>query len=341
MSDPFGAIAMQRPGDLGIHIGNGQWASSQMQPGLPVVPQIGSGTHTNPSTAVTTPSKFSIVEGSAAHPVTSATQATMMITRYSNMSSGGDQNAALWVNHVSTSTTTQPVAIMGQTSGYTDNCPFYAVSKNLGTVGSAFGYFAFPIAVGVGSGAIGLQTNITNTTGASVAYTTAGGPRFVSHDAVYDAGGSGNYAGVANIIRSAAPGTDRWELGVWATGDSVRTATFQDDSAGVNSIVITGSHSDAGISITNNFGQYQQKWIRTSAIANSFGLAVLAGDGSLSIDEVGIATKFKILKGTPGANFTAVAIQEGAGPTLRNLKTFDPGAAGINFTAGQLVCVLV
>lgn len=44
---------------------------------------------------------------------------------------------------------------------------------------------------------------------------------------------------------------------------------------------------------------------------------------------------------TAAANQTPIYVSEGATPTLRQLKTFDPGNLGINFTAGQLVAVLV
>lgn len=44
---------------------------------------------------------------------------------------------------------------------------------------------------------------------------------------------------------------------------------------------------------------------------------------------------------TAAANVTPIFISEGATPTRRQLKTFDPGNLGVNFTAGQLVCVLV
>ncbi len=339
MSDPFGAIATQRPGDLGVHIGNGQWASSQMLPNLPVVPQIGAGSqpNPNPSSAITKPTKFSIVEGSPTNPVTSNVTATAMITRYSNMTGGGDANAALWVNHIGTSTTTQPVAIMAQAKGLGDTVAYYGYAENGASSGGAFGIFAFTKATISGGGAIALATEVLNSTGADKAYTTE---TFVGADLVYGAGGTGKYGSEAVLIRSETVG-DRWDAGIWVNGDVIRTATLQDDSSGVNSIVITGDHSDSGISITNNAGHYQQKWIRTSATASTYGLAISPG-GVMTIDDItGAKNLLGIFTGTPGANITALSILEGATPTFRRLRTFDPGAAGVNFTAGQLVCVLL
>ena len=73
------------------------------------------------------------------------------------------------------------------------------------------------------------------------------------------------------------------------------------------------------------------------------------GAGLLSrLLEVGTSTPtttsglFRVLANfTAAANRTPIYVSEGATPTVRQLRTFDPGNLGVNFTAGQLVCVLV
>lgn len=44
---------------------------------------------------------------------------------------------------------------------------------------------------------------------------------------------------------------------------------------------------------------------------------------------------------TAATNETPIFISEGSTPTLRQLKTFDPGSGGANFAGGELVCILV
>jgi hypothetical protein len=63
--------------------------------------------------------------------------------------------------------------------------------------------------------------------------------------------------------------------------------------------------------------------------------------GNIHLLEVG-STNFRVLGGwTAAANRTPVYVSEGAAPTLRQLRTMDPGAGGANFAGGELVCILV
>jgi hypothetical protein len=183
-----------------------------------------------------------------------------------------------------------------------------------------------------------VATNVQNATGADSAYTSIA---FTALDAVYDGASSGKYGGASIITRSAAAGTDRWDVGWYVHGDSVRTYIVDASEA------INVSDSWHGSFTTDNLIQSTRatnanmfQLNGTGTGATTWGLAVLSS-GAFNINEVGVAFTFSISKGTPGANNTSLSVLEGAGPTLRRMTTFDPGAAGINLTAGQLVCVMV
>lgn len=114
---------------------------------------------------------------------------------------------------------------------------------------------------------------------------------------------------------------------------------------------------DGDIIITNFYGYYQPaiaKSVTEAVVTTAIGMYV--GDISGSsftaannrIVQFGTATPtttsglFEVMANfTAAANATPVWMSEGATPTRRQLKTFDPGLAGANFAAGQLVCVLV
>lgn len=331
MSDGFGVLADQRQGDIGV-FNDHHW---QRATATQVAAKVGTGSAITAG-GVSSGESLQILQGSVTKPVLQGVN--LFVSRDMNDTNiGADLNAAIW--GVSRNAgTSQPVGIRGEAYGLGNSVAFYGVASDAGSSGGAFGAFLFAKATAAGAGAIGVGLNVVNTTGGDSAYSAGS---FVGFDAVYDAGAAGKYAGAAHYIRSATPGTDKWDAGFYLKGDSIRTVGYLDETSSVTAISITGPHSNAAISISNAVDNYMQKWSRTAAVVASYGLHVDAS-GALGIDDViNAAPKFYIALGTPGANFTAVYIQEGATPTLRRLKTFDPGAAGANFTAGQLVCVLV
>lgn len=119
-------------------------------------------------------------------------------------------------------------------------------------------------------------------------------------------------------------------------------------TTGYGALILTPVGTGTGKTITNSYGIY----IQNQAFAGS---TITTG---LKVDDQTTGTTSKVFEfGTTGGganagcfymagNFTAAAnatplfISEGAGPTMRQLKTFDPGNLGVNFTAGQRVCVL-
>ncbi len=172
-------------------------------------------------------------------------------------------------------------------------------------------------------------------------------------DYVYDGNGS---VFMANIgLQVLTPGSaklngmgiwfvnngSQWSEGIVVDAGVIANQTFYDLSSSAVSIEIKGDHATAAIRILNdNSNHYAQQWYRTSATAVTWGL-IIDNTGNLRLDEPGVAVKMAIIKGTPGANNTDLQIQEGAGPTMRHVQWVDPGAAGINLTAGQMVMVLV
>ncbi len=100
---------------------------------------------------------------------------------------------------------------------------------------------------------------------------------------------------------------------------------------------------NANLTATNSYG------IRIAGIGqgtNRYGIQIsdITAGTIASILELG-PTPYLRLQGsgnwTAAANRTPLFVAEGATPTLRQLRTFDPGNLGVNFTAGQLVAVLV
>lgn len=144
-----------------------------------------------------------------------------------------------------------------------------------------------------------------------------------------------------NALRVIAGGTGQLSEGIVFDPASITNQSFYDLSTSVTSILITAAHSNCAIDITEDTGSYMQKWRRTAATAGIWGLAITS-NGRLVVDDITNARQvFQLSQGTPGAGNTALYVTEGATPTLRRMTTFDPGNLGVNFTAGQLVCVLV
>ncbi len=101
MSDPFGAIATQAIGDLGIHIGNGQWATSTHVPDQVVatISSPGGKKELSPSGIYGFPAagrRLNIYDGNLAHPVTED-RPSVYIQRVSEFSFTPAQDNALLV----------------------------------------------------------------------------------------------------------------------------------------------------------------------------------------------------------------------------------------------------
>ncbi len=349
MSDPFGALATQRIGDVGVHIGQGSWAGSSQQSN--VTATFGTGTPDSALVPVNA-SITQINDGTATKPQTKY-QPSFRVSRIENISTTTHANypmyAAAIAGHVEslTGNKNQPVAVCGFTYGYAENNAFvlggyFQGDHKAGTGGGGMGVTAQGSTTVVGSAAQSFAGVVQNLTGANQAY-AASGNTMTGVDLYYlnSADGSGsNYAGAAAQAR-AIGGSIQWDVGYAVLTGSTRTAAFRDDSSAAYGLYMSGDHASAGIYIEqNNASHYAQQWHRTSATAALWGLILDAG-GNLSIDEPGVAQKLYLVKGTPGANLTDIYLQEGAGPTLRRMHTFDPGVGGFNFVGGELVCILV
>ncbi len=298
--------------------------------------------------------RMDILHGSTVSPVVSGSPA-VLISRTDALTAppSTGSNAALEVAQYSIANTrvnTQTKALVanakGAWSGSGTNNDLIGVDASAvalnGAVLAAWGIAAAAKLETTGSIMTAIEAAIENGSGLSILYNATGKGQSEGINVT-----ATNYGGGPTVLNGVGikVGNNQndgiFDVGVAISALGASSAGFRDDSSSNIGLAITGSHSTAGIHIINNNGQYMARWERTSATTGSYGTAVLGVDGSWVLDEVGVATKFKITKGTPGANTTAVYIQEGAGPTLRRLTTFDPGNLGINFTAGQLVCVLV
>ncbi len=423
MSDPFGALALQAIGDLGVHIGNGQWAGSSGNLPVPIKVNTVSGSEVTTGLGPLTATRWQIYDGSTSHPVTApsggtaVTPPTMYISRTIKTNDYADSGTIV----VNIKSLNNGVAQAVGFSGYIDQqaSTDAAVSYNQvvmeNVAGTAYTYYgnvsnsaktctisnATPAVVtvnahglrvnqgvrfnsvggtlptGMTAGtlyyvlAAGLATNTfrfsASPAGAAINTSSAGtgtfyvcGAGLIANNAVminssnvpidYDGFGQvlmsallvqplGNTRG-GNVVRVIGNASGPLSEGFAFDANSIFGTTYLDNSSSLISIDIAGSHSTASIRITENTASYMQYWRRTTGTTANYGVLIDAS-GTLRYDEAGVAVKMQITKGTPGANKTCLYIQEGATPTLRQVRTFDPGAAGINFTAGQLVAVLV
>ncbi len=354
MSDPFGALAMQARGDTGIHDGAQYRESSRLDGSFPA--KYGNGTDTFFAASAR---MLEVTDGSATKGV-STQHPTVKIMRYEHFTGtpinavDPQYNAAFVAGVDSLSgNLLQPTGVYGSSFGYAVNGNYTvgvygngvltggATGGAMGVYGRAVNFVATGSAVSFGGEcavfiganvAYNSQGNTTNVVGIDLPVTT-GDTNATTNLGTY-------YAGAAVQIRPG-PHNDKWDVGISITPGAVNTAGYIDQSAVPVSVDIFGDHGTAGIRITQNNGShYLQRWARTTATAAEWGLS-LNSSGQFGWDEVGVAQKFYIINGTPGANFTDLFIQEGAGPTLRRLKTFDPGVGGFNFVGGELVCILV
>lgn len=342
MSDPFGALATQRKGDTGIFNG------TQYAPSGNLTDDIGMRIF-GPRAAVATSATFgwqsaegrrmTIVDGSSANPVTSGTS-SVFITRESKITSGFDWGALNITLIADSGTTVQPEGINVSVL-QNGNQDAVGIASNVVTNGSSHVAFAGYFQAGAkhsGSGAVNINTVMDNSTGSSHTFdaTTPANNDMVGMS-IQSISDNSHTCGTGVLFVDNGP---KWDVGIGFMNATCSTAAISEQSGAAIGIDMSGSHSTAGIRVTNNDNTYMYQLRRTSATSGLYGMLVNTS-GQFSLDEPGVAVKLVIGKGTPGANKTCLFIQEGAGPTLRQVTTFDPGAAGVNFTAGQLVMVAV
>jgi hypothetical protein len=98
------------------------------------------------------------------------------------------------------------------------------------------------------------------------------------------------------------------------------------------------------LAITNAYGIHLGN-PHSNKVVNNYGIKIddeTLCTGNNYLLEIGDTPNFRVLGGwTAAANRTPVYISEGNVPTLRQLRTMDPGAGGANFAGGELVCILV
>ncbi len=207
MTDPYGALAMQRRGDLGYFDGSA-WRSSNQ--GQAIAPGSGSGT-------------IILSEGSSTTPVTSNKNSTLMVTRYSAMTAADSANAgAIFAMNIDNGTLTQAVGVHAEAEqiGSGDAC----ASLNFATI-SAGAHVAsghYPVAYGVFGDAInnfpGGDVNgmnpIVSVVSSKAAGTSSAGV-FVQSNAI-------NTQSATVTFQALSPGRVVWTAHGFSVGHSVQ-----------------------------------------------------------------------------------------------------------------------
>ncbi len=196
MTDPFGTIATQVIGDLGIHIGQGSWAGSAHMtanvaavingPGAPGKPTLAPGSGYGPHA----PSRLGIYDGSATHPVTTDSP-SVLISRISAFNAPPANNDALFVYHQSASPANN--ATNTSVRGFSVQTD---IGDSVGTEGTAIIDIT---AVGTGQVAYGLYGNAVDFKGSG--YTVGANPtNQVSSSVPYVSPGTlGSYSSFAQV----------------------------------------------------------------------------------------------------------------------------------------------
>ncbi len=260
MSDPYGALAMQRKGDVGIYNGH-QYIPSGQGLGIVAIFRTTPGSNTAndvlAGTGLTTHGSLAeFIEGSAAHPVTAHDTATVMISRRSAMNIVDDSNAALMVSHVNDGAT-QPVAISAYTNNLDavsgDSCGIYVRSGS--TAGGAFGIFLLVAATTTNLGAQAVNPVVVNASGANISWVPApspGGISSVTSPSLYGImlqtiASPTHVTGIG--IRFIA-NDSQWDVGILFDYNVCKSATIVDETGSTTSYVLSGVHT-TGITTAN------------------------------------------------------------------------------------------
>jgi hypothetical protein len=210
---------------------------------------------------ITDPTRVLIVDGSSGTPVTSLGP-TVLVSRYENNASFGAQNAAFYALSVgSAASNGQPVAIQGYAYnlGSSDAVALFGRAEQHGTNNkSAIAGFTAALAYTTGSGAIGFQTETTNSTSQNAPYFSNlfGHQVMLGLDVNYD--GSSGFYGTAGIsIRSV---NGQWDVGLafqrFSGTNPTRTADIQTDSDATNILIANSGAHTYGINLIGSGSTY-------------------------------------------------------------------------------------
>ncbi len=184
--------------------------------------------------------------------------------------------------------------------------------------------------------------NVSATLGGSAINTTSSGSMTVTPY---------TETGPAHIAYSSGPENARWSQGFLSPAGAVDEQSFATSDSATTGYWDSGSHQNS-IDVSNATVTGLHVKIGTNAgLLYSSGLAILSFETGYGVihdtathltEFFGAGSVLGYIKGnwTPAAGETAWHMYGGVGPTDYQIKFVDPGAAGINLTAGQRVMVL-
>lgn len=201
------------------------------------------------------PIGLNVLAGASGARISASNTPAVTISKYESINLGGANDGsdgpALYVLNNSTGSS-QNVGVSSKvsTTGDTDTVALYgaAIQNHPTSTRAAFGGFFTVGAFGANSSGIAIETNTANWTGKNAPYTPASlftGQIFIGIDNGYDGNTSGEYGGIAMLIRATRP-PGQWDVGVAApSGNHVHSSFLQDDSNSPTSFYVHGgSHTD-------------------------------------------------------------------------------------------------
>jgi hypothetical protein len=199
-----------------------------------------------------------VVVGTASSATTTA-QPAVSVNKSETISgtdTSGAQNAALWVLVEGNNTThagggapvTQSNGIRSQVvqNGTGGAVSFFGIAQGGADINAAFGAYLNVTATHFPGGAIGLGTDIINSSGSDMPWSAfVPGTSSAALGVDFAAGGANLNTAAVEMRNGGA----QWDVGIGAYGNSVKTALIEDDSSSATILNATGSHTN-GINLS-------------------------------------------------------------------------------------------
>lgn len=372
MTDPFGALAMQRKGDLGIFNGHQYVPSSGIGSDQGIHPTVGTGDHLGIFDTQAVGQRLDIMHGSFAHPMTSDRGgSTVNIARIEKLSAAVTQGGSAALEACvyaldGRAAGLSAIAILGNADSTSTNGGdiigggFRSVAQASSAV-SVWGIVASAkLNNTTTSTATGAELSVENGSGVSLTYSANGdtvgkGLSITSNN--FSSGASIHNGVGVSIGNNSVDGT--YDVGVAINHKGAAAQAYRDDSDATSVFVATGSHTTgidlsgatiSGISFRAPAGGRLVLGTTTTA---TYEISYNPGNMGILFQTGGTHYPYIFYNGnyclymddvnlwTPTANQTAVHFYEGVTPTKRRVQWMDPGVGGINFVGGEMVMVLV
>lgn len=265
--------------------------------------------------------------GSSSIPITAITP-SVAISRYEaiNQDTQGGQNAALLVEDVGTNSSSGGTIaqVTGITSvavqaGTGDSSGLVSTSMNASTTAgyTAFGGYFQANATTSGTRAFGVEIDSANNTGSDVSYSQLS--PYPAHVGIH-VQAIGSNMGTAGVWVGSLTGTPQYDVGIAFTPGSIKTAAIEDNTSSVNSILVTGSH-------TNGLNLSGGTFSGSSILAPNFSVS---SAGAVAATSAAVSGAIKSSSSSGGVGYAT-----GAGGTITQATSKSTGVT-LNRPVGQI-----